>query len=631
MSVPELILEERLSKVKSENIAKEIISKRDNRSWLRKGVDYLSRSILLPAAATLAIALPSCETGEVNSQYNGCKFDSQCASGEICDNNTKQCVPKDKELESCIMDTDCPEDFDCNPDKVCSNVPDTTKILGSAVSELESITGDQKKLTFKGSSTYANKLKPGDIIVAGISNKLEEGLLREVTSISNSGSNISVQTVSASLEQAIKKGIISGTIVFSEDYLGKADAITPGVTIETTYFPLSEEMSMEINFDHVNLYKNVLFLDGSLEGNISANFEVEIDWFKIKEVYFALGGEENLDLTLSGEISKTISEQLPPIKPLHFPPIAFAIPTVPPIPVVISPELSIILGVDASGELSFETGINQSIEMLYGLQYKNKEWQPIKSFAHNFDTTGVNLTQTHADIRAYVIPLFALDFYGVAGPYGAVEAFVGAEVEPFNNPWCSVYAGLDIMAGVHVEALGKTLADYHTTIFELEKELYTCEESNTCIPSQEICDGKDNDCDNNVDEGNVCGSTCQDECYNVGQTECVNSSSFKECGNYDEDSCLELSSTQYCGNEEICENGECVEESTGTDYTVDELFQLCSDWRDLHKECYGEYPALMSMLCSELSEEVKESGNIPKDWLCAKNATCTKYIECHEN
>jgi hypothetical protein len=158
------------------------------------------------------------------------------------------------------------------------------------------------------------------------------------------------------------------------------------------------------------------------------------------------------------------------------------------------------------------------------------------------------------------------------------------------------------------------------------------------LPSQEICDDLDNDCDGQTDEGDVCGGGCTNQCadserkcsnngfqichdYNddgctewsdvtqcsTGQTcengfcqttppactdectlnsrECFNNG-FKICGNYDSDSCLEWSEITQCSANQICQNGVCIpappsctDECTNGDRKCsDNGFQICRDY-----------------------------------------------------
>ncbi|MBI4980994.1 hypothetical protein HZC30_05570, partial [Candidatus Woesearchaeota archaeon] len=70
------------------------------------------------------------------------------------------------------------------------------------------------------------------------------------------------------------------------------------------------------------------------------------------------------------------------------------------------------------------------------------------------------------------------------------------------------------------------------------------------------CNEPGSDTVSNYDQG----SSCDDECFNYGQTKCFGDG-WKECGDYDSDNCLEWSDSNNCGGNKVCQNGECI--STG--------------------------------------------------------------------
>lgn len=70
----------------------------------------------------------------------------------------------------------------------------------------------------------------------------------------------------------------------------------------------------------------------------------------------------------------------------------------------------------------------------------------------------------------------------------------------------------------------------------------------------DLCDGRDEDCDLLIDEGDVC-QTCVDECE-VGQRECLSDASFRVCA-LDELGCARWQPLVFC--DVLCEDGRCVE------------------------------------------------------------------------
>ena len=552
----------------------ETIAEKEFKPTLLQRIRNSTKNKFVSLFALGTFAFGSCGTSQENIS---CKKDNDCPGQELCIDN--YCV----EDKSCNHNFDCPENESCE-NKVCTNssadIPNTTKILSNnEASYLSVISADKTTLIFDDDSQYAQNLNNGDVIVAGINNKTPKGILRKVISTTHYGNQITVKTQQATLEDAIQNGTVKAHLDFSEDYLNKADAVMDNVSVETKQFPLST--GLNINFDNTNLYNNILFLDGNLDMALGADLEVDISWFKVERVRYTITGTEDLELKIRGEYSQIIHDQLPPLEPVKFPPIAFAIG---PVPVIITPNFTITFGVDANGELSAETSIQQSTELQYGVEYNNKQWSPIKNFDNNFDYSPFSFSKANASIEVYAKPKFSLELYGVAGPYGAVKGFLGANVNFLDNPWCDVYVGLNVSAGVHVDVFGKTLADFETNVYNFKKEIATCQDTADCTPkNNQTCYDADNDGDKDVIWVDSCGNLDEVIDYCNSNEDCKNNSCVPKstdctpknnqtCYDADNDgdkdviwvdSCGNLDEViDYCNSNENCKNNSCVPKST---------------------------------------------------------------------
>jgi len=86
--------------------------------------------------------------------------------------------------------------------------PNAKVIDEATVQNLSSISEDGSVLTFNGITPYLESLKPGDVIIIGVTEATPYGLLRKVTNITINGSQITVEATGATLEDVIEEGEI---------------------------------------------------------------------------------------------------------------------------------------------------------------------------------------------------------------------------------------------------------------------------------------------------------------------------------------------------------------------------------------------------------------------------------------
>ncbi|MBS3121712.1 hypothetical protein J4434_02410 [Candidatus Woesearchaeota archaeon] len=484
-----------------------------------------------------------------------------------------------------------------------TNTKPSNKVMDQSTAYyLDSISADKSTLIFNAQSTYAQNLIQGDLIIAGITDKTQEGLLRKVTSVTKNSSQIVAYTVLATLEDAVPEGTVQLFFSLSTGN-AKADSAIDNfddAQFDSTQLPLSFSGGQMYEFDHKELFSGI-YLDGSMHIAVNADFQfTNSTLYGTKEVRFVTKGLEELELIVSGEFHAGINKELPPVELVKFPPVVI----IPPgfvFPVVITPHLTLNFGVSANGNISAQTSITQSLVVDAGLEYKNNTWSKIQNIQPEFSSTIPEFTGVSGDFTVYVKPQLLLDFYGLDGPYIALKGYLLAlaEVTPSDNVSCSIVAGIDALVGVHIEIISKTLFDYEASVYKYEKEIFNCSNTSPDCTSHNsfICGAEEkkvywlDSCGNIEEAAIVCEGdsycfngecvisqqTCEDECDIFNEKSC-SGKNVMTCNYNNSTGCLELIVQESCEGNEKCEGGECVPEST---ICVDE----CNNFGE--KKCFN--------------------------------------------
>ena len=359
----------------------------------------------------------------------------------------------------------------------------TKGVDASTVQNLASVSQDQSVLTFKQNTTYLQSLQAGDVIVMGVTDLTPYGLLRKVSNVSVGGSEITVETTRATLEDVFEEAEIIINQPLTASDIESFVPLVEGVSLPRNKIEDSAQLSL------CPVLNNVLFYD--FDGNLSTtddqivlNGKVCLDpmlklalsmkKFKIQKFIFSVGISESISLELDARFSLSFTKEIE-IYRHEFKKITlwFTVPFPPfVIPVVFFPVLTVNVGIDGKVSAGITTSVTQQAGFEVGVSYlRGKGWVPIKNSWANFDYVLPTLS-TQANARVYAGPEFDLLLYGVIGPYADVEGYLDLQMEPLSDPWLKLIGGLQTGAGIVAEILGYTLFDYEIKpIFEIHKTL----------------------------------------------------------------------------------------------------------------------------------------------------------------
>jgi len=326
-------------------------------------------------------------------------------------------------------------------------------------------------LTF-GRNTEIEQYKPGDIIVSAAG----EGLLRKVKSVQVVNDQVVVITENATLTDLIEEGLVDFRQQLTHSQIKSVQYHYEGIYLDTVnYKSNSEVFSWPINI--------VLFdLDGNPQ---TTNDQIRIvgafdcDWTFIakidigltqglKEVKFGFESNESLNLQLLAGLQYNF-EKKKTLATVNFTPIVVVVGVV---PLVFTPQLKIILGVDGYANASITTEITQSIEFEAGLQWlKNAGWSSYSNLDKSFNFQPPQLT-ANAGATGYVKPEMAVKLYGIVGPYANLKLYGKLNANLLQTPWWKLYAGIKMAAGVKIEILDKFLLDFSVSdLINIEQQI----------------------------------------------------------------------------------------------------------------------------------------------------------------
>jgi hypothetical protein len=282
--------------------------------------------------------------------------------------------------------------------------------------------------------------------------------------------------------------------------------------------------------------------DGRVDSTIGLDIELRIKDSKVEKFKFTITGD--LTVTADYRLEGTVSGRITLERDLTngtFSQIFLA-----PIPGLI--EIEFLAGIEVEGTQTaiVETGFNFNTPINAGARLLDDVWTPL---------WGLNPTATihepvlqldsSLDLRLYVKPRITIAFFGVVGPFIHLKAYVGGEIEPGSEP-CSLdfdsYLGATAAIGVRTSTLLSVVLPLSSSyswspdedlrvdlpydftlplppelcVVDNDGDGYTygsdCDDDDPSVHpgAPELCDGKDNDCDAEIDEGTIGSTWCRD-------------------------------------------------------------------------------------------------------------------------
>jgi hypothetical protein len=355
-------------------------------------------------------------------------------------------------------------------------IPDTTKVLSESTTQyLAGISNDGSTYTFSQSTPEILAIDPGDIMVSDVAENAPHGFLRQVTSISMVGDQVIIVSDQAALDQAIESGEVK-----------LKQTITPNEVLESSLAP---GVQTNTNADKFEFYVHDLVLydgdgnpftkedqitaDGTLGFELGYDFTLLVQDFELKECSFtnSVTASDSLEIKTKVGLPVDLEHEFARI---YLNPITVMVGY---LPVVIEPVITINIGLKGEVSVGVETSVTQVVTLKTGIQYKNGEWGPISEFSNEFQIDPPHLT-AGLDFKAYFGPRLSLLIYGLVGPYADVDIFAELEADIFDDPWWSLYGGLEVPIGVRVEVLSHRIAHYETVAIGFRILLAQAESNN---------------------------------------------------------------------------------------------------------------------------------------------------------
>jgi uncharacterized protein (TIGR02145 family) len=375
-----------------------------------------------------------------------------------------------------LLQTKCKEDDkDPNLPEPDIIIPESTRVISEDTWDEYFLSADSADwtLTMDPGITLVEGLSVGDVMVV----PKGQGLLRRVTDIQSINGNVVLSTEFASVCDAIEKG----SLTFQQDLSGMMKNaviknLRPGVKIKPVVKDADDsQISFTIEVpihDHITI-TGELSLDPSISG------EVVIEDYTLVYLRMEFEMEEQFELTTAIDIATLEYEKELEIAQVTFPTITVMVGVV---PVLITPEFVLKLGVNVNVSSELSVGVIQELTLNAGVQYEKGEWSPISGLEKSFGHEGPLLENT-LEAKAYIKPEFSMLIYSIVSPSLSSELYGQLEANLTDTPWWTLYAGLSADIGIEVKVWIFTLADYSANLFDYKYPIASAEDPGNTKPS----------------------------------------------------------------------------------------------------------------------------------------------------
>lgn len=299
-------------------------------------------------------------------------------------------------------------------------------------------------------------LNPADVVAIGVGPTTPYGFLGKVVSVNHDASSTILQTVPATLPEAVPQGSWSGKtdpeLVDSESAGSssvqlKAMDATVSRASRTAGAPESivrVQRVLNCGFDKELTVDGTVHIDSWIETSASWGFGSGV---KAKFVGH-MDADGELSITAEAGASCGIDTRT-----LFVVPLGAVVFNVGPVPVVLVPAISATL--NASGGLSgaVTTSATATAEVQAGVDYYDGQAHPVGSITPKLTGGEFPTVEGSGHVGATISPTINVLVYGVAGPKAAVNVGLSLDASTASTPPWTLTAPVSVTAGLSIPVL----------------------------------------------------------------------------------------------------------------------------------------------------------------------------------
>ncbi|MCS7067496.1 MAG: hypothetical protein RMK51_00625 [Meiothermus sp.] len=301
-------------------------------------------------------------------------------------------------------------------------VPETTKVLDQGSRAALSAVEPDGTLRFSPGSGIEDRLKPGDVVVSEPAQAIPDGLLRKVRAVRVEGGGVRVETEPAKIQEAIHRGSLRVRRELKPEDLRSSVSLQRGVSVQGFRHTLDTDFGTGGRIRATGSLEINPVLDFDLDLRCDETVRLPVVGRVCREipdliVLVRVGVEENARLRLTGDLAYSFEREWP-IATHHFAPLTFSIG---PVPVVLTPRLTLFLRADGEVTARFAFEVQQSLTLIAGFEYNSdlgfRDLSERRASLSLLPPTleGRVAAQAAAGVR------FQVMLYGVVGPFGELR------------------------------------------------------------------------------------------------------------------------------------------------------------------------------------------------------------------
>jgi Fe-S cluster biogenesis protein NfuA len=377
-------------------------------------------------------------------------------------------------------------------------VPETTKVADEVTrSSLASFDEATGVFRFTNATPTLESLSVGDVLVSEPTDAAPYGFLRKITAIQNESGMVVLQSEEASLEEAIHQGEIEFEQELNPEDVVEAEALMEGLTFHYMDDDISAQsigtqaLRFSISFDQAVYDKdgNSATRDDQVRINGSFKFAPKVNkkwvsrlevkrrcWYCLPEFTLRLqakltvGFEQNADLTIrtTGQLTGSVAKEIP-VARYSFNPITFSIG---PVPVVLVPQITIVIGANAQVEAHASFTVAQSLKYEVGAEY-NGGLRTINSFTPTFTRKLEDFSYGSFKARGYVNANANVTFYGSSSNYVGASAmgYLDVDARVPRTPAWTLHAGVECRVRYNLKIWKWTIGKGESKVCDVRREI----------------------------------------------------------------------------------------------------------------------------------------------------------------